>query len=161
MNYKMSLSPLTSDFINRLQEEGKTSNTLKNYKTDLDCYKAYIESYQQNDQLLHTDLNHILQYGKFRQSKYSSDNSRRRRVQTLRLFYDFLLSKGLVTENPVRKIPSSPKFVDIPRPIGFGEVITWWTHLNNEANLKRESNITQLLAQRNQVLFTLIFLAKF
>jgi len=150
------LSKLTSEFLTKLKDQGKTLNTIKNYKTDLDCYKGYLESHQKDDQLRRTDLQHVLDYGKYLQVKYSSDNSRRRRVQTLRLFYDFLLINGHITENSVRKIPASPKFVDIPRPTNFGETLSWWRYLAEEINHAREG-LPTLIAQRNQILFSLIF----
>jgi len=156
MQQNPHLSELTHRFLTKLKEQGKTTNTIKNYKTDLDCYKSYIESYQTNDKLTRTDLNHILEYGKHLQVKYSSDNSRRRRVQTLRLFYDFLLINGVVHENPVRKIPASPKFVDIPKPTDFGETLAWWRFFSEEIH-RAEDGLPALIAQRNQLLFCLIF----
>lgn len=156
MQNELRLTPLSTAFINKLKEQGKTLNTLKNYKTDLDCYKMYLETYQKNDLLERTDLNHILDYGKFLQNKYSSDNSRRRRVQTLRLFYDYLLLSGHVTENPVRKIPASPKFVDVPKPIHFGETIKWWRYLHEQVKLA-DSGLPRLIAQRNKLIFSLVF----
>lgn len=156
MQNEIRLTSLSAAFIDKLKSQGKTLNTLKNYKTDLDCYKLYLESFQQNDILKETDLDHILEYGKFLQVKYTSDNSRRRRVQTLRLFYDFLLLGGYVSENPVRKIPASPKFVDVPKPTHFGETITWWTHLNDEVKTS-QNGLPRLIAQRNQLIFCLVF----
>ena len=150
------LSKLTNQFLSRLKDQGKTPNTIKNYKTDLDCYKGYLESHQKDDQMKRTDLQHVLDYGKYLQVKYSSDNSRRRRVQTLRLFYDFLLINGHISENSVRKIPASPKFVDIPRPTNFGETLSWWRYLAEEVSLSNEG-LPKLIAQRNQILFSLIF----
>tara|TARA_B100000925_G_C21998200_1_gene469981 strand:- start:1409 stop:2365 length:957 start_codon:yes stop_codon:yes gene_type:complete len=151
-----SLTHLVAQFLDRLKEQGKTANTVKNYKTDLDCYRGYLETFQKNDQLKRTDLQHVLDYGKYLQVKYNSDNSRRRRVQTLRLFYDFLLINGFIQENPVRKIPASPKFVDVPKPTDFGETITWWRYLCEEVK-HSDDGLPTLIAQRNQVIFCLIF----
>lgn len=94
-------------------------------------------------------------YGQYLEKKYTSDNSRRRRVQALRIFFDFLLSKGLVSSNPVRKLPTSPKFLDIPRPTPFIDVKTLWTFLVEESH--SQDSIQQLLSKRNQILFLLIF----
>lgn len=150
------LTKLTNEFLSKLKDQGKTVNTIKNYKTDLDCYKGYLESHQQDDQLRRTDLQHVLDYGKYLQTKYSSDNSRRRRVQTLRLFYDFLLINGYISENSVRKIPASPKFVDVPKPTDFGETLSWWRYLSEEVAHSTDG-LPKLIAQRNQLLFCLIF----
>ena len=42
MQNELRLTSLSTAFINKLKEQGKTLNTLKNYKTDLDCYKMYL-----------------------------------------------------------------------------------------------------------------------
>jgi integrase/recombinase XerC len=150
------LSELMGKFLSKLKDQGKTENTIKNYKTDLHCYKGYLESFQESDRLQRTDLQHVIDYGSFLQVKYTSDNSRRRRVQTLRLFYDFLLVNGHVKENPVRKIPASPKFVDTPKPTNFGETLSWWKYLAEEVKCAKDG-LPTLIAQRNQILFSLIF----
>jgi site-specific recombinase XerD len=60
-----------------------------------------------------------------------------------------------VTSNPVRKLPTSPKFLDIPRPTPFIDVKTLWTFLIDES--ESQDKIQELLVKRNQILFLLIF----
>lgn len=144
-----------ANFLSHLENNGRSVNTVKNYRTDLTCFKQFLENSSTNTFLEHIDLSQILEYGKFLQVKYTSDNSRRRRVQTLRIFFDYLVSEKIFTANPVRKIPTSPKFVDIPRPASFVDIKTLWTFLLQEQN--QEGQINQLLAQRNQLILLLIF----
>ena len=119
-------------FYKVLESQGKSENTLKNYKTDMDCFKNYLFDSAKSDLLGQLDLPQILEYGKYLDNKYSSNNSRRRRVQTLRIFFDFLVSEGISPSNPVRKIPTSPKFVDIPRRRKFVDIKTLWLSLIND-----------------------------
>ncbi len=149
------LFELQQEFYRNLRTQGKSQNTLKNYKTDLDCFNFYLNSEYASVAVANFDQSLVTNYGKYLENKYSSDNSRRRRVQALRIFFDFLLNKSLVSSNPVRKLPTSPKFLDIPRPTPFIDVKTLWTYLVEETH--SQDKIQELLSKRNQILFLLIF----
>jgi site-specific recombinase XerD len=149
------LYALEQEFYSNLKAQGKSQNTLKNYKTDLDCYNNYLVTEFGSVDVKNFDQNLVSQYGQYLEKKYTSDNSRRRRVQALRIFFDFLLQKNLVTSNPVRKLPTSPKFLDIPRPTPFIDVKTFWTYLVTESSV--QDKIQELLSKRNQIIFLLIF----
>jgi site-specific recombinase XerD len=149
------LYALEQEFYSNLRAQGKSQNTLKNYKTDLDCFNYYLNSEYGSVEVKNFDQALVTNYGQYLEKKYSSDNSRRRRVQALRIFFDFLLNKGLVSGNPVRKLPTSPKFLDIPRPTPFIDVKTLWTYLVEESH--SQDKIQELLSKRNQILFLLIF----
>lgn len=149
------LFELQQEFYRNLRTQGKSQNTLKNYKTDLDCFNFYLNTEYASVAVANFDQSLVSNYGKYLENKYSSDNSRRRRVQALRIFFDFLLNKSLVSSNPVRKLPTSPKFLDIPRPTPFIDVKTLWTYLVEESH--SQDKIQELLSKRNQILFLLIF----
>ncbi len=158
---ELSLAPqselylLEQEFYSILKTQGKSQNTLKNYKTDLDCFNFYLITEFNSVDVKNFDHNLVSQYGQYLEKKYTSDNSRRRRVQALRIFFDFLLQKGIVESNPVRKLPTSPKFLDIPRPTPFIDVKTFWSYLVEESH--SEDKIQALLSKRNQIIFLLIF----
>lgn len=152
---KPELFLLQDEFYANLRVQGKSQNTLKNYKTDLDCFNNYLRSQGKSMDIKDFDFPLVEEYGKFLEQKYSSDNSKRRRVQALRIFFDFLVSKTLTPYNPVRKLPTSPKFLDIPRPTPFVDVKTLWMYLIEEG--RSEDKISELLARRNQIIFLLIF----
>ena len=58
----------------------------------------------------------------FLEKKYSSINSRRRKLQTLRLFFDFLVENEAYPENPIKKIASAPKSLLPPAPTTYPEI---------------------------------------
>ena len=149
------LKMLENKFFDRLREQGKSANTLKNYRTDLECFNQYLLQNQKSLDISKYALEEIQEYGKYITNRYSSDNSRRRRIQALRIFFDFLVTEQVVPGNPVRKLPTSPKFLDIPRPASFADVKTLWSHLIEESN--NPHKMSQLLARRNQVIALLIF----
>jgi len=146
---------LQKDFFSNLEKKGRSPNTLKNYKTDLHCFNQYIEKQSTKLSVGQLDIKSVQAYGQYLETRYTSDNSRRRRVQALRLFFDFLVEKQVVDSNPVRSIPSSPKFLDIPRPVPLVDLKTLWQYLLEEGH--SSSKMNRLLAKRNQVIVLLIY----
>tara|TARA_Y100001958_G_C21173511_1_gene504798 strand:- start:128 stop:1069 length:942 start_codon:yes stop_codon:yes gene_type:complete len=143
------------NFIDKCEKQGKSPNTLKNYKTDLNCFNNFLNDngwVPCRKSLTNSLIRH---YAHFLDKKYSSDNSRRRRLQTLRNFFDFLLSEGEVPNNPVRSIPTSPKFLDVPRPTSFKNLKIFWNHLLQE--IDESKNLQKLISFRNLIITLLIF----
>lgn len=152
----IKLISLQDEFYKNIKLKGRSPNTIKNYKTDLDCFNQYLQETQNKLDISNFNIPEILEYGKYLETKYSSDNSRRRRIQALRLFFDFLIEKEIFSNNPVKKIPVSPKFLDIPRATGFAHVKTLWLYLLRQSKTA-ESELERLKAQRNQLIFLLIY----
>jgi site-specific recombinase XerD len=149
------LLSLQSQFFQHLRQKGRSANTLKNYKTDLQCFNTYLSREKSPLNVLKMDIPQVQLYGDYLQNKYNSDNSRRRRVQALRLFFDFLVQEKIVSSNPVRQIPTSPKFLDRPRPTPMVDLKTLWQYLLEEGHSRHP--MTKLLARRNQVMILLIY----
>ncbi len=150
-----SMLNLQKDFFEQLAQKGRSDNTLKNYRTDLQCWNQYLIKEKKNLNMGDINVKQIELYGDYLQVKYNSDNSRRRRVQALRLFFDFLVERKVMSSNPVRKIPTSPKFLDIPRPTSLIDLKTLWQYLLTEGQSK--NSMTRVLAKRNQVIILLIY----
>lgn len=142
-------------FFQELRNSGKSLNTLKNYKTDIDCFNKFLVEFGGPLDLNEFNDTRVSQYGHFLENKYTSDNSRRRRLQALRLFFDFLVRKGIYPENPIRKLPSSPKFLDIPRPTSYVEVQKLWEQLCKDAN--DPNLIRKVIGIRNQLIYLLVY----
>jgi site-specific recombinase XerD len=142
-------------FLEGLKSNGRSFNTIKNYRTDLECFNRFIDSFKDPVGIEAFEVPFIEEYGDFLHKKYSSDNSRRRRVQTLRMFCDYLTERGILSNNPVRKLRPSPKFQDIPRPAPIMDIKTLWMHLIKES--KETKGLQQLIHKRNQIIFLLIY----
>ncbi len=142
-------------FLDILKNDGKSFNTLKNYRTDLECFNQFLYARQENYQLY--DFNHekVKEYTSYIDNKYNSDNSKRRRVQALRLFFDYLVNKGHFSENPIRKIPVSPKVLDAPNPTPLLDVMRLFNYLNEQ--VEKTEGLSKLIALRNLFVFHLIY----
>lgn len=152
------LLTLEQSFYDKLRAQGKSVNTLKNYRTDLDCFNQFLLSKKNNLDISDFNIAQVKEYGAYLEQRYNADNSRRRRVQSLRLFFDFLVEQEVFKENPVRALPSSPKFLDIPRPIPFIGIKTLWSFLI-EQEQRAKDPLSKLTAIRNQLIVSLIYSA--
>ncbi len=139
-----------------MSKKGREINTLKNYTTDLNCFKEFLLKVQKKTDLSNLSLGHILEYGNYLEQKYHSVNSKRRRIQALRIFFDYLVSIGIFKENFVRSLPSSPKFLDIPRPVSNKDIEVFLKELHSELEL-HNGPLEKLLSLRNLIIFYLIF----
>lgn len=145
-------------FISNLKSKNKSTNTVKNYRTDLTCFKGFLEKKLSHYDIGYFGIPEIKEYGSYLQEKYKSSNSLRRRVQTLRIFFDYLVETGVFTSNPVKALAVVPKFLDIPHPTSFLETKELWNSLLLEDDLTSEG-ITKLISKRNQIIFLLIYTA--
>lgn len=152
---KVDLHGLQTSFYQQLKKQGRSPNTLKNYKTDLECFNEYLVQQQKSTDITKFDLPQVKLYGDYLQNRYNSDNSRRRRVQALRRFFDFLVEQQIFSNNPVRKLPISPKFLDAPHPTPFVDIKTLWEYCLEQERSKND--LQMLTARRNQVIMLLIF----
>lgn len=144
-----------AEFLNHLEGQGKSFNTIKNYKADLRCFNAFLIDKQQNLKIHSFNITQVQEYSYFLDKKYQSSNSIRRRVQALRLFFDYLLGQNLFPENPLKKMAVSPKVLDNPGPTPYPEVIKTYKLLKKRA--KESEGLTSLVSARNVIIFHLIY----
>ncbi len=152
---KIDLISEQKAFLDQLNAAGKSFNTVKNYKTDLNCYNKYLAL--KGRDLFITEMTHaeVLEYNKFLEDTYNSPNSIRRRIQALRIFFDTLVHKGLIEHNPLKQAAVAPKRVDKPNPASFKLLIKLYEL--NFANTKSKKPLERLTAYRNLVLIELIY----
>lgn len=143
------------EFLKLLENQGKSFNTVKNYKADLQCFNAFLLDKQKHLKIRSFTSTQVQEYSQFLSHKYDSSNSVRRRVQALRLFFDFLLGQNIFPENPLKKMAVSPKVLDAPNPTPFPEVLRAYQTLKKR--ITASEGLTQLVHARNLILFHLIY----
>jgi site-specific recombinase XerD len=143
------------EFLKQLERQGKSFNTVKNYKADLQCFNNFLIGKQENLKMKTFTTTQVNEYSQFLDKKYESSNSVRRRVQALRLFFDFLMGQDLFPENPLKKMPVSPKVLDNPEPTPFPEVIKTYKLLKKR--LETSEGLQELVFARNIIIFHLIY----
>lgn len=143
------------DFLKKLEKQGKSFNTVKNYKADLQCFNTFLIEKQEHLKIKSFTATQVQEYSQYLDKKYGSPNSVRRRVQALRLFFDFLLTENIFHENPLKKMAVSPKVLDTPEPTPFPVVIKTYQALKKK--VKESEGLAKLVSARNVVIFHLIY----
>ncbi|MBT4793209.1 MAG: site-specific integrase [Halobacteriovoraceae bacterium] len=151
----LSLTNYQKSFLKSLELQGKSFNTVKNYKTDLNIFNTYLINKGRDLIINEVTITEISEYGEYLKNKYNSPNSIRRRVQALRIFFDYLIREEIFDHNPVKKMLVQPKVVDLPKPTPFKIAKALKEQLQSSAD--NEKGHVQLLAQRNIILFDLIY----
>jgi site-specific recombinase XerD len=142
-------------FIQHLETQGKSPNTLKNYRIDLVAFNKFLLQKSKNVSLNGFNEQHAHEFGVFLDQIYPSSNSRRRRLQAVRIFFDYLVEQGGFTHNPLKKIEISPKFLDTPHPIGFEDFYRVTQAILSE--IEQSNELDRLLHFRNLIIFYLIY----
>lgn len=143
------------DFLRLLEKQGKSFNTVKNYKADLNCFNSFLIEKQKHLKIRSFTNIQVQEYSYFLDQKYGSSNSVRRRVQALRLFFDYLIQQNLFSENPLKKLAVSPKVLDLPEPTPFPEVLKTYKLLKQR--VKDSEGLQNLVNARNVIIFHLIY----
>lgn len=99
----MDAKRLIDSFLNSLYGDNKSKNTIKDYRVDLNAYVLYLKS--QDTNVKDATINHLdgykaylrdITYGK---NKHYAENTRVRRISSLKSFYNFLYRRKLIPEN--------------------------------------------------------------
>jgi site-specific recombinase XerD len=108
VQHGMSLE-LIKEFINHLEESGKSKSTLVAYKKDLHQLHDLIDT-----SLHETSADQLNATVKQLQDKHNfTPKTVSRKINSYRTFYKFLISKGVINENPAEAV-AHPKFA--PKP---------------------------------------------
>lgn len=153
--YKLELTIQSQHFLKSLEKAGKSFNTVKNYKADINAFIKFLS--ENGHKLELNEVSHLMlvDYQRYLEKTYSSSNSIRRRVQALRLLFDWLIEKDLYHENPIKKMIPKAKVLSAPSPLMYNNVIKLHDYLVCE--IKSNKGLSQLLSKRNLLIFYLIY----
>ena len=144
-----------SDFLKNLLHQGKSDNSLKSYRLDFECLHQYLETIP-HEQIKDFNAEVLNDFNNFLEKKYPKINSRRRKLQTLRLFFDFLIEKNLFPSNPIKNIASAPKKLLPPSPVKY-PIIFQMNELLKQSFKEETSRVQKYVLVRNQCLLRLIY----
>jgi site-specific recombinase XerD len=140
-------------FLTELKNSSKSANSLKCYRLDFQCFNDFFNENFKNQKMVFNE--HVVENFEFYlEKKYQSINSRRRKLQTLRLFFDFLVKNSFYPENPIKKIASAAKSLLPPRPTLFFEIQKTFALFRE---VKTESDLEEVIHLRNICIFLLTY----
>ena len=109
------------DFINYIRTIRNYSDyTETNYLLDLDNYEEFLKKYRLNFKKINYD--NITKYNKYLKDELKlSASSISRHLSSLRSFYNYLLSEGVVDNNPFKLVSSPKKDIKLPNYMKYKE----------------------------------------
>lgn len=141
-------------YLLKVKNQGKSKNTINSYRVDFRTFGAYTKENKLRTKISHfskKDAGHYIQYLDL---KYTSLNTRRKKVQTIRFFFDYLVEKNYISMNPFKQLPTFPKILNTPRPVSSSDMGKLWKAIDNEEKSKLPRD--KLLAKRNRAIISLI-----
>ena len=142
-------------FLKNLETSGKSFNTVKNYRADLQVFNKFLAERKRPMLLKTFTVTQVQEYAGHLEKTYGSPNSIRRRVQALRLFFDFLVSHHNFPDNPIKLVPVAPKLLEKPTPVPFKDLIKLKDHLQDR--MEKTSELERLMVYRNLIVVALIY----
>ncbi len=145
------IQTLIDEYLVQKRSEGKSDNSLKSYRADLNNFLKFIGLDQNLDSL--REFSVLKNYAE----KLSADagNTHRRRLQTLKGFLDFLLQRELIKENPSKKLFTPTKKIELPQPANVLELKKLQGELQKEIDCSQ--GMKKLWALRNMLIFLFIY----
>ena len=111
---------LIDNFINKLYGDNSSKHTTVNYRVDLKFYLKYLHS--QNLSITEVNLEQLEGYkaylrdATYGNGKHYSENTRARRISSLKSFYNYLYERDIVKANPADRL-TVPKVEQDKAPI--------------------------------------------
>jgi len=113
------LQIFVDSFINHLRvERGLSINTLLSYKRDLEQFQRWLD----NNGLDKVNSSIVGKYLASLKEKNLSPSSIARKLSSIKMFYRFLLTEGIINENPAQEISSPRQGRKIPTYLSLKEV---------------------------------------
>lgn len=111
-----TISELAEEFLADLGAQGRSRNTVVNYRTDLRQLAAFVDNAPV--QAVGAD---VLRRFMRRQAKHSPA-TRARRQATINAFFAWCVRSDLIAQNPAAKLPTVQRDEALPRPMAGGDV---------------------------------------
>ncbi len=138
-------------FLDFLQTEYKYSpNTIAAYKNDLNQFVQFIQkNYPHVEQWTEAADDVVGAYVLYMDEQDYASSSVARKVAAVKSFFNYLISKGMIKENPTTEIESPKVEKRLPKPLSLDDVellLDAPTHKKSAKNLRDTALLTTLYA---------------
>jgi len=140
------------NYLKSCKSKGATKSSISNYSSDL---KTWIEFNNNKMNSIYNNDNFEKYIYHLSDFKKYSQNTIRRKIQTLRLYLDYLVKVQEIQEHHLPLQGSFFKEVLPPKCSEFHAISLSWQYLCDQLNFK--DNFENILATRNLILFLLIY----
>ena len=104
-----------------LSEKLSSKNTIRAYKSDIKSYILFINKYY-NFSILKVEVKHISSWLMSLSNKSNNKNSYLRKLSSIKEFYRFLHTDGLITKDPSKGIEAPKKTNNIPKVLSINQI---------------------------------------
>jgi integrase/recombinase XerC len=130
-------------FVGHLEGTGKAAHTITNYRQDLQLFERFIQKKLvrrpiQVDQLTLKDLR---TYADYLRSEGFHDNTRRRRLLTVKRFLEYLTRRGRLDVDLGSRLPAPHKIEKVPRVHGAEKLLERARALEGEGRLALRNRV--------------------
>ena len=113
----------SKDFLKILKiEKGLAENSILSYKRDLAKYHAFIENRQRIDNIANVSQRNLRAYVRYLNAENISPNSIKRAISCIRNYHQFLVSEGIMDNNPVLQIDTPKVARKLPNVLSVEEI---------------------------------------
>lgn len=133
------VTPIVERFLDVLHAQQASPRTLEAYRYDLELFCKFLGSYE--DKPMDAARDEIRAFIAW-ESKRHHPNTVRRRLATIKSFYRYLMTEGLISQNPTRSIKAPKYQPPLPRFLTEREVEQIF---NNHFRYPRDRIILELL----------------
>lgn len=148
-----SKRPLTfayvmKSFTGYLEGTEKAAHTIASYQVDLRSFERFVSRRLTRRPILVSDLTltDLKKYAEYLKSQGFHDNTRRRRILTVRRLFEYLTRRGRLEVDLARRVPAPHKVEKVPQIVSAGELLKKVRALPHQS----------LLQARNRVLLWLM-----
>ena len=141
-------------FLKEIKKQKKSINTINSYRTDFGTFSEFTKKKNLRSKICFFTLTNAKTYSYYLDEKYNSSNSRRKKIQSIRIFYDYLVEQKIIKENPFKALATSPKILNTPSPTTVRDMEKLWKEFSKEE--KSKSPRTSITAKRDKCVFLLI-----
>ena len=113
----------SKDFLKILKiEKGLAENSILSYKRDLAKYHAFIENRQRIDNIANVSQRNLRAYVRYLNAENISPNSIKRAISCIRNYHQFLVSEGIMDNNPALQIDTPKVARKLPNVLSVEEI---------------------------------------
>ncbi|MFN7684125.1 MAG: tyrosine-type recombinase/integrase [Oligoflexia bacterium] len=141
---QLTFAQASHSFVGYLEGTGKASHTITNYKQDLGLFERFVMTRLSRKPISvnQLTLNDLKTYSEYLRAQGFHDNTRRRRLLTVRRFLEYLTRRKKLSVDLGRRLPAPHKIEKVPRVTDAAQIL----------DRVREIETDGLLQLRNRVL---------
>jgi len=135
---KLTFAYVMKSYTGYLRGTEKAEHTIASYQSDLRLFERFVHEKLSRNPVMVDDLNlsDLKKYAEYLRSAGFHDNTRRRRILTVKRLFEYLTRRGNLDLDLARIVPAPHKVEKVPRVVHAGELLARVKELKAESLLQ-------------------------